>query len=76
AVDAAAIGFTATACIHPTQVPVVRNAYRPAANALHWAKSVLAAAQTERGVFAFQGRMVDAPLLSHAQAIIRRSAAG
>ena len=76
AADAAAIGFTATACIHPTQVPVVRNAYRPAANDIHWAKGVLAAAQTERGVFAFEGRMVDPPLLSHAEAIIRRSAAG
>jgi len=73
AADAAAIGFTATACIHPTQVPVIRNAYRPAAEDIHWANSVLVAAQTERGVFAFDGRMVDAPLLRHAEAIIRRS---
>ena len=54
-------------------MPVIRNAYRPAAEDIHWANSVLVAAQTERGVFAFDGRMVDAPLLRHAEAIIRRS---
>ena len=31
--DAAALGFAATACIHPSQVPVVREAYRPDAGA-------------------------------------------
>ena len=29
AMDAAASGFTATACIHPSQVDVIRDAYRP-----------------------------------------------
>ncbi len=73
ALDAAAIGFDATVCIHPSQVPVVRDAYRPAPDQLEWARRVLAAAATERGVFVFEGQMVDSPVLRHAEAILRRA---
>lgn len=73
ALDGAAVGFDATVCIHPSQVPVVRNAYRPADDRVDWARRVLAAAQTERGVFAFEGQMVDSPVLRHAEAILRRA---
>jgi citrate lyase subunit beta/citryl-CoA lyase len=71
AADAAASGFSATACIHPSQTPVVRAAYQPAPTDVEWAQRVLAAAQGERGVFAFEGRMVDAPILRHAERIAR-----
>jgi citrate lyase subunit beta/citryl-CoA lyase len=71
--DAAAVGFDATVCIHPSQVAVVRAAYRPAEDQVAWARRVLAAARTERGVFAFEGRMADAPVLRHAEAILRRA---
>lgn len=73
AVDAAAVGFAATACIHPSQVVAVRAAYRPTADEAAWAHRVLEAARSERGVFAFEGSMVDAPLLRHAEAIVARS---
>ncbi|MGV0698714.1 HpcH/HpaI aldolase/citrate lyase family protein [Mycolicibacter sinensis] len=73
ALDGAAVGFAATVCIHPTQVPVVRDAYRPAEDKIDWARRVLAAAQHERGVFAFEGQMVDSPVLRHAEAILRRA---
>lgn len=73
ALDAAAVGFDATVCIHPSQLPVVRDAYRPAAEQIAWAQRVLAAAGSERGVFAFEGQMVDAPVLRHAEAILRRA---
>lgn len=73
ALDAAAVGFDATVCIHPSQLPVVRDAYRPAADQVDWACRVLAAAPNERGVFAFEGQMVDAPVLRHAEAILRRA---
>jgi citrate lyase subunit beta / citryl-CoA lyase len=73
ALDAAAVGFDATVCIHPSQIPVVRKAYRPAEEKIAWARRVLAAAQTERGVFAFEGQMVDSPVLRHAEAILRRA---
>lgn len=70
--DAAASGFTATACIHPAQVPVIRAAYRPDAAARAWARGVLAAAAGARGVFTYEGRMVDEPVLRHARAVLAR----
>jgi citrate lyase subunit beta/citryl-CoA lyase len=73
ALDGAAVGFAATVCIHPSQIAVVRDAYRPAPERVDWARRVLAAAQTERGVFAFEGQMVDSPVLRHAEAILRRA---
>ncbi|MGV0624618.1 HpcH/HpaI aldolase/citrate lyase family protein [Mycolicibacter minnesotensis] len=73
ALDGAAVGFAATVCIHPSQIAVVRDAYRPAPQRVDWARRVLAAAQTERGVFAFEGQMVDSPVLRHAEAILRRA---
>ena len=74
-VDAVASGFRATACIHPSQVPVIRAAYRPAPAEVAAAWQILEAASGEEGVFAYQGRMIDAPLLRHAEAVLRRAAA-
>ncbi len=73
ALDAAAVGFDATVCIHPSQIPLVRNAYRPTDEQIDWARRVLAAAASERGVFAFEGQMVDSPVLRQAEAILRRT---
>lgn len=73
AADAAASGFAASACIHPSQVETIRRAYRPTDDDLAWARGVLAAAEGERGVFRFDGRMVDEPLLRHARRLIARS---
>lgn len=72
--EAVGSGFAAKACIHPTQVEVVRAAYRPAPDQVDWAHRVLAAAAAaDRGVFAFEGRMVDEPILRHARQVIARS---
>lgn len=71
--DAAASGFAATACIHPDQVAVVRDAYRPDPRETAWARDVLAAAEGQHGVFRHRGRMVDEPVLRHARTLVRRS---
>jgi len=71
--DAVAHGFGGTVCIHPSQIPVVRAAYRPTEEKLDWARRVFNAAQTERGVFAFEGQMVDSPVLKHAAMLLRRA---
>ena len=73
AADAAASGFGATACIHPKQVQVIREAYQPSAESVSWAQAVLAAAEGERGVFRFDGRMIDEPVLRHARAVLTRA---
>jgi citrate lyase subunit beta/citryl-CoA lyase len=76
AADAAASGFTATACLHPEQVPVVRAAYAPEPAEFERARALLAAAEAHgSGVFAHEGRMVDGPLLRHARTLLARAAA-
>jgi citrate lyase subunit beta/citryl-CoA lyase len=70
--DAAACGFDATACIHPSQVEVVRAAYRPTEPEIAWARRVLAAAEGSAGVFRLDGQMVDAPVLRQAEQIVSR----
>jgi citrate lyase subunit beta / citryl-CoA lyase len=73
AADAAASGFAATACIHPSQVEVIRRAYRPSESERAWAEQVLRAAEGERGVFRFEGRMIDEPVLVHARRVLART---
>lgn len=73
ALDAVTVGFSATACIHPSQVAVVREAYRPDPGEVEDARAVLLAAQENYGVFVFRGRMVDGPLLRHAERLVRRA---
>jgi citrate lyase subunit beta/citryl-CoA lyase len=75
AADARASGFAATACIHPSQVDAIRLAYRPTTDEVVFATALLAAAAREAGVFRFEGRMVDEPVLRHARAVLRRSSA-
>lgn len=74
--DAVAVGFAATACIHPGQVETVRAAYRPTPEEAARARELLAAAEEAGGgVFRFDGVMVDGPVLAHARAVVRRASA-
>ena len=73
--DAVAVGFDAKVAIHPTQLPVIRAGYAPSTDQVQWARHVLAAAADERGVFAFEGIMVDAPVLRRAERIVQLAAA-
>ncbi len=72
--DAAASGFAVKACIHPTQVPVVRAAFRADEAQVAWARRVLAAAGAvgarDSGAIKVDGQMIDAPLLRQAEAIL------
>ena len=69
--DAVAVGFDAKVAIHPSQVEVVRTAYTPTEKQVDWARRVLDTARRERGVFAFEGTMVDAPVLRRAERIVQ-----
>lgn len=68
--DAVAVGFDAKVAIHPTQVAVIRAGYAPTGEQVQWAHGVLDAARTERGVFQFEGQMVDMPVLRRAERIV------
>lgn len=71
--DAVASGFAATACIHPSHVGVIRDAYAPTPEQVAWATRVRDAATGHEGVFRFEGGMVDGPVLRHAESILRRA---
>lgn len=72
--EAAQAGFSARLCIHPVQVDPVRAAFAPDPTSVAWARGVVAAAQqAPSGVFRYQGRMIDEPLLRQARAILRRA---
>lgn len=70
--DAVASGYTATACIHPGQVPVVREAYRPSAEEVTRARRMLDQA-SGGGVHRVDDRMIDAPMLAQARAVLDRA---
>lgn len=66
---AALSGFVGKACIHPSQVDVVREAYRPTPEQVAWAQRVVDASSAG-GVTVVDGRMIDDPLLRQAKSII------
>jgi citrate lyase subunit beta/citryl-CoA lyase len=68
--DAVAVGFDAKVAIHPTQVAVIRACYEPTDAQVDWARRVLDTARDQRGVFQFEGIMVDAPVLRRAERIV------
>ena len=72
--DAAASGFTLKACVHPSQVAVVRKAFQADEAQVAWARQVLAATRgasgRDKGVIIVDGQMIDAPLIRQAEAIL------
>lgn len=68
--DAVAVGFDAKVAIHPTQVAAIRSAYAPTDEQIDWAHRVLDTAREQRGVFQFEGQMVDMPVLRKAERIV------
>lgn len=71
--DAAASGFRASACIHPSHVPVIRASYAPSPSEVFAARQLIDEAGRHAGVFRFEGLMVDEPVLRHARAVVARS---
>ncbi|OAF12903.1 hypothetical protein AYJ54_44965 [Bradyrhizobium centrolobii] len=68
---AKALGFGAKLCIHPAQVGLVNDAFRPTAEELDWARRVMEAADSGRGgAVALDGKMIDAPVIRRAQLIL------
>jgi len=73
------LGFDGKMAIHPAQVSVVNEAFTPDPAEVDWAERVLAAredaAAEGRGVFAVDGEMIDAPLVTQAETILGRARA-
>ena len=71
---ARSLGFRGKACIHPSQVPIVNDAFVPSESELAWARRVLAAydqAVTDgRGAIALDGAMIDLPVVERARRLL------
>ena len=65
-------GFTGMMAIHPSQVPVINAAFTPSDAALAHARAVVDAfaANPGAGVLSLEGRMIDAPHLKAAKALL------
>ena len=72
AVDASVSGFEATACIHPSQAAVIRTAYAASPEQVAWAERVLDETTRQPGVFQFEGKMIDEPVLRQARKMLGR----
>lgn len=68
------LGFTGKSCIHPSQVPIANDVFRPSdgeiAHALQMVAAARAAAAQGLGAFLVDGRMIDAPFARRAQDVV------
>jgi citrate lyase beta subunit len=71
------MGYTGKLAIHPAQVETILAVYRPSDEEIERARQLIAAHESHQaegsGVFAFEGRMVDMPMLRGAQRIMARA---
>lgn len=69
---AARLGFAGKLLIHPSQISPARSAFTPTDEEIDWAEKALKA--EAQGVATLDGKMIDAPVIAKARAIISRSA--
>src|SRR6266850_619652 len=73
-----ALGFTTAACIHPAHVPIINEEYGASAAELDRARRLIAAfgaaAADGAGAVAFEGSMIDLPVVIRARRLLERAA--
>ncbi len=73
------MGFTGKQVIHPNQVKPVQQAFTPSDEQIRDAQTIVEAFNAHqaegRGAFAEDGKMIDAPLIKSAQALLERARA-
>ena len=61
--------------IHPTQVPVVHEAFSPSKSRIEWATQLIQEFRQHeisgKGAFTFRGAMIDMPLVKQAENILQ-----
>jgi citrate lyase beta subunit len=75
-----ALGYAGKAAIHPSQIDVIRDVYRPTARQLDWARAVVDEAARHAGdgagAFLLDGRMIDDPVVSRARDLLASTTEG
>ena len=70
-----ALGFTTASCIHPAQVPIINKEYGASAEEVDRARRLIAAFDASgAGAVAFEGSMIDLPVVERARRLIARAA--
>ena len=73
------MGYTGKMAIHPRQVEVINAAFTPTAEAVAQAQRLIEAYVQQQaagaGAFAYEGKMVDMPLIRAAEHVLARAAA-
>lgn len=70
-----ALGFNTAACIHPLHVPIINEEYGASAAELDRARRLIAAFEAaDAGAVAFEGSMVDLPVVERARRLVARAA--
>jgi citrate lyase subunit beta/citryl-CoA lyase len=69
-----ALGFEGMGCIHPRQIPVIKQGFAPGTEEIEKSKKIVIAFEDARnkglGVVALGSKMIDPPVVSRAQKII------
>ena len=69
-----ALGFEGMGCIHPRQIPVIKNGFAPDQSEIEKSKKIVMAFETAKlnglGVVALGSKMIDPPVVARAQKII------
>jgi citrate lyase subunit beta/citryl-CoA lyase len=65
-------GFGGKLCIHPKQIPITNDAFRPSDEEVAWARAILDELATRPGdaVFSHNGELVDRPVIERAKQVI------
>lgn len=73
------LGFNGKSLINPRQIELLHNAYAPSEEEVDYARRVVAAADKAAreglGVIALNGKMIDAPIVNHAQRVLQSAQA-
>ena len=71
ALAAKRLGYIGKSCIHPSQIAVANEVFRPTDQEIAFAQRVVeAAGKSNAGAFTVDGRMIDAPFIKRAHAIL------
>jgi citrate lyase subunit beta/citryl-CoA lyase len=73
-----ALGFTTASCIHPAHVPIINEEYGASDAEIDRATRLIAAfdaaAAAGEGAVAFEGSMIDLPVVERARRLLARAA--
>ena len=71
------LGFLGKTCIHPSQVDIANEVFSPTAAEIAWAEKVVAAAAANEvnGAYMLEGKMIDAPFVARAEAVLKQAGA-